>query len=117
MHLCLWRAVEPIFDVGLPAVGDHLMSVAGLWFWLLLCCICSCAPYAAFQKHALPHLLGKWVGRCYFWPCVPCSVCGNQVEFKGEWYAYVDEEQPAVLLGQAPLFAWIPFKLATDPKH
>ena len=101
----MWRAVEPIFDVGLPAVGEHLTSVAGLWFWLLLCCICSCAPYAAFQKHALPRLLGKWVGRCYFWPCVPCSVIGNQVEFKGEWYAFVDEEQPAVLLGQAPLFA------------
>lgn len=43
--------------------------------------------------------------RCYFYPCLPCSIYGNRVEFKGKWWAYVDEGSPAVLLGQAPLFA------------
>ena len=33
-----------------------------------------------------------------------CSIYGNHVEFKGEWWAPVDDEQPVVLLGQAPLF-------------
>ena len=97
-------AVEPTFSVGLPAIGNHLFTLPGLWFWILVLCICGCLPYIAFQKHALPHGAAKWVGRCYFWPCVPCSIYGNHVEFQGQWWAYVDEESPPVLLGQAPLF-------------
>jgi len=97
--------VEPMINDGLKAVGDHLLSIAGLWFWLLVAFICWALPYILFQKHALGHFAAKHVGRCYFWPCVPCSIYGNHVEFKGEWWAYVDDEQPAVLLGQVPLFS------------
>ena len=34
------RAVDPAVNVGLKAVGDHLLSVAGIWFWALLLLIC-----------------------------------------------------------------------------
>jgi len=57
-----------------------------------------------FQKHLLPQWAGKLVGRTYFWPCIPCTIYGNKVEFKGQWWAHVDDEPPEVLLGQAPLF-------------
>ena len=67
----------------LPDVGDFLEGA--YWLWALLGCVLLFAPYFMFQKHWLPHCLGKWVGRLYFWPCIPCSVYGNKKEFKGEW--------------------------------
>ena len=63
-------------------VGDFLEGA--YWLWALLGCVLLFAPYFMFQKHWLPHCLGKWVGRLYFWPCIPCSVYGNKKEFKGE---------------------------------
>ena len=49
----------------------------------------------------LPHYIGKWVGRAYFRPCLPCTIFSNKREFKGKWWAYVDAGNPPVLLGQA----------------
>ena len=66
--------------------------------------VCCCLPYLLFQKHLLPHYLGKWVGRLYFRPCLLCSIYGNKKTFKGKWWAYVDDTMPPVLIGQAPLF-------------
>ncbi|KAL1528217.1 hypothetical protein AB1Y20_009576 [Prymnesium parvum] len=85
-----------------PAVCAYLASA--YWLWALLAAICLFAPYFMFQKHWLPHFAGKWVGRIYFWPCIPCSVYGNKKEFKGEWFCVVGDSSPPVLLGQAPLF-------------
>ena len=93
----------PIGDA-FPGIGAHLGSAAGVWFWILLCCCCAITPYMIFQKHMCPRRGGQCVGRCYFWPCAPCSIAGNYHEFKGKWWAYVDDEKPPVLLGQAPLF-------------
>ena len=73
--------------------------------WNLVCrAVCCCLPYLLFQKHLLPHYLGKWVGRLYFRPCLLCSIYGNKKTFKGKWWAYVDDTMPPVLIGQAPLF-------------
>jgi len=95
---------EPIGDA-LPDLGDYILSAEGCWVLVLVGLICCCMPYMLFQKHLLTHNCGKVVGRCYFWPCVPCSIYGNKVEFKGQWCAVCDEQEPNVLLGQAPLFS------------
>ena len=87
-----------------PKVGEHLVTAPGLWFWLLIIIGCCFLPYICFQLHLLPHDVGKCVGRLYFRPCLPCTIYSNKVEFKGKWWAYVDESTPPVLLGQAPLF-------------
>ena len=87
-----------------PAFRAHVFSVNGIWFWVVLVMVTVFLPYFLFQKHCLPHWMGRLVGRAYFWPCIPCSVVGNYFEFKGDWIAPVDEEAPAVYLGQAPLF-------------
>ena len=91
---CSCSVAEP-FGEWFP---EGLVEPAVVWLWPFLGCICLVAPYFAFQKHWLPHTAGKWVGRIYFWPCIPCSVYGNKKEFKGKWYCTVEE---GVLLGQA----------------
>ena len=103
----------------LPAIRDHLLSITGIWFWLLLLICCCICPYWCFQKHYLPVSCGKVVGRAYFRPCLPCTIYSNKWEFKGKWYAYVDDgvtpvpggsresqanRPPVVILGQAPIF-------------
>ena len=52
----------------LPAIRDHLLSITGIWFWLLLLICCCICPYWCFQKHYLPVSYGKVVGRAYFAP-------------------------------------------------
>ena len=108
------------------AIRNHLFSPFGLWFWLVVLCVLCTLPYICFQAHLLPHACGKYVGRAYFLPCLPCTIRSNQKVFKGRWWAYVDEgttpvaggmshsatlassgrptKGPPVLLGQAPLF-------------
>ena len=72
----------PIGDA-FPGIGAHLGSAAGVWFWILLCCCCAITPYMIFQKHmCVARRGGQCVGRCYFWPCAPCSIAGNYHEFK-----------------------------------
>ena len=99
-------------------LGAHMLSLPGLWVWVLLLLVCCIVPYWCFQKHWLPHCIGKWVGRIYFRPCLPCTILSNKREFSGRWWAYVDDgsmdmgstaeggrpHSPPVLLGQAPLF-------------
>lgn len=113
------EADEPLSGM-LPAIGRHLTSPAGLWFWAILGMVVLVLPYAAFQSHLLPHWAGQCVGRVYFRPCLPCTIYGNKKTFKGQWWAPVDdgttpvggpplpgqpkERAPPVLLGQAPLF-------------
>ena len=87
-----------------PALIDHLFSLAGLWFWIIVLLICCFIPYVCFQSHLLPHWAGQIVGRLYFRPCLPCTIYGNKKAFKGQWWAYIDEADPPILLGQAPLF-------------
>ncbi len=91
----------------LDGVPAYLGSLSALWLWVLLALVCVILPYIFFQSHLLPHCLGKWVGRLYFVPCLPCTIYGNKKEFKGRWWAYVDDGEggaPPVILGQAPLF-------------
>ena len=86
---------------GAPA---YFGSLEAIWLWVLLGLVCVFTPYLCFQKHLLSHGLGKWVGRAYFVPCLPCTIYGNKKTFKGRWWAYADDSSPPVLLGQAPLF-------------
>lgn len=59
-------------------------------------------PYLAFQKHLLPVCIGRYVGRLYFFPCLPFTVLSNRVTQKKRWWAHVDDEHPAVLFGEGP---------------
>jgi len=102
-HYLSKELFTPIAEAG-PDINSYVFSMSGIWIWILLALFCCCLPYALFQKHLLPHKAGMLVGRCYFWPCIPCTIYGNKVEFKGQWMCYVDDESPSVLLGQAPLF-------------
>jgi len=104
-----YAVVNFLYEQMFRPIGDwdaagFFFSPAGLWVWVLLGLLCCCMPYMCFQKHLLPHDCGKLVGRAYFWPCIPCTIYGNKVEFKGQWWAHVDDEPAEVLLGQAPLF-------------
>jgi len=85
-------------------VPEYLGSAYAVWIWVLFGLTCVCLPYICFQNHICPHNFGKWVGRLYFVPCLPCTIYGNKKTFKGRWWAYVDDGAPPVILGQAPLF-------------
>ena len=90
-----------------PALPTHFTTPASAWFWVLLLLVCCLLPYLAFQAHLLPHCCGKWVGRTYFYPCLPCTLWHNKHEFKSKWWSYIDEGDdgsPPVLMGSAPLF-------------
>jgi atypical dual specificity phosphatase len=94
VHFTAWGA-------GLPA---YLASPAAAWLYLLLGLLCCVLPYICFQNHWLPHCAGRIVGRACFRPCLPCTIYSNKVEFKGRWWAYVQNGPAPVILGQAPLF-------------
>ena len=53
------------------AISTHLLSLYGLWFWVLLLSACVCAPYACFRAGLLPHSVGRWVGLVHSRPCLP----------------------------------------------
>ena len=50
------------FQSAARGAGEHLTSAAGVWLWVLLLLLVLALPYVLFQKHLLPHGLGRIVG-------------------------------------------------------